>query len=382
MLVIIGTGLAGYMLAKEWRKFDASTSLTMLTESHGDFYSKPLLSTALTQQKTAEQLALNSPIEMAHQLNALIETDVTVERIDPVEKTIFFSNKTIQYDQLVLACGSSPIHLNFSGNAGYETVSVNNLEDYSYFRAWLLKNHKKQLAILGSGLVGCEFANDLLHANYEVEILSLDHYPLQKLIPETMGRTFQEALSKKGVRWHFGVSAQSIDREKERYRIGLDDGTEVHADGIFSAVGLVANKQLAEKAGLTVNQGIVVDRRLQTSHADIFALGDCAEVLGHVKHYVAPLLQCARTLAKVLVGQDEKVHYPTMPIVIKTPACPLVTCPVPLGVKGEWRYSGDDQHLSALFYDTDEQLRGFTLMGDKVRHKLELAKQLPLLFEV
>src|SRR3990167_1998180 len=87
MIVIIGTGLAGYMLAKEWRKWDAVTPLTMVTESRGDFYSKPLLSTALTQQKTAAQLALNNAADMAQQLNAVIYTETVVERINPAEKT-------------------------------------------------------------------------------------------------------------------------------------------------------------------------------------------------------------------------------------------------------------------------------------------------------
>src|SRR3990167_461921 len=381
MIVMIGTALAGYMRAKDWGKWDAVTPLTMVTESRGDFYSKPLLSTALTQQKTAAQLALNNAADMAQQLNAVIYTETVVERINPAEKTISLAHTTLPYDKLILACGSTPIHLNFSGNAAHDAISINNLEDYARFRHWLEHNHKKQLAILGSGLVGCEFANDLLNRGYAIEMISLDEYPLQKFIPEKIGHTLQQAFAEKGVQWHFNVSAQSMDRQEGRYYVGLNNQLAVSADGVLSAVGLRANKTLASAAGLAVNQGIIVNRRLQTSVADIFALGDCAEVLGHVKQYVAPLLQCARTLAKVLAGQEDEMHYPTMPIVIKTPACPLVACPVPHGAEGEWHYSGDAKHLSALFYDAQKQLRGFALIGDKVRDKLELAKQLPLLFE-
>lgn len=380
MIVIIGTGLAGYMLAKEWRKLDATTPLAIVSSSRGDFYSKPLLSTALTQKKTAAELAITGVDEMAKQLNATIYTDTVVESIQIEEKTLVFSGKTLSYDQLVLACGSTPIQLSFLGDAAHELVSVNDLEGYARFRHWLSYDRKK-IAILGTGLVGCEFANDLLNTGYQVDMISLEAYPLQKFVPEKIGRQLQYAFAEQGARWHFNVAAQTIKHHDNGYAVHLSDGEVVLSKGVFSAVGLKANTELARAAGLEVNKGVVVDRYLQTSHAGIYALGDCAEVAGHVKQYVAPLLQCARTLAKILAGQREAVHYPCMPIVIKTPTCPLVTYPAPLEVAGEWRYTGEGKHLSALFFDQQDQLRGFALIGDKVRDKFELAKQLPLVFD-
>jgi len=380
MMIIIGSGLAGYMLAKEYRKLNTETPLMIVTESEGDFYSKPILSNALTTKKTPAEIVITPVDSMAKQLNAEIFTNTTVESIDPINKTIKFNHKDYAYDHLILACGAIPISLNLLSDAADKIFSVNNLEDYKKFRTWV-NNEKKQIAIIGSGLVGCEFANDLINVGCEIDIISLDSYPLARFIPEVIGQRLEEAFAAAGIRWHLGRKVVSIEKTSEGCQIFLENGQPIHADGILSAIGLRAHTELAQKAGLKIGRGIIVDRMLRTSDPNIYALGDCAEVAGQLKQYIAPLLQCARALAKTLAGEAEAVHYPSMPIVIKTPACPVVTSPVPAGIEGTWYYEGEGKHSRALFFDTENQLRGFALIGDKVRDKLELAKQLPLVFE-
>lgn len=374
MLVIVGTGLAGYMLAKEWRKLDQCTPLTFVTESQGDFYSKPLLSTALAAKKTAEQLSVNSAAEMAEQLNAAVITQTCVTGIDSVNKTLLIGKKALPYERLVLACGARPISLSLAGDGVDDLLSVNNLEDYRKFRHWLLD--KKKIAILGSGLVGCEFANDLLLAGLNVEIISIDGYPLATFVPRTIGETVQKAFAEKGGVWHLGSGAKAVHRIKHGYCVELNNGDEVTADGVLSAVGLLPNLTLAEQAGLITNKGIVVNSQLASNDPSIFALGDCAEVKGEVKQYVAPLLHCARVLASVLHTGEGEMNYPVMPIGIKTTLCPIALAGSTLGLLGEWRYEGEDKHLSALFYDTANCLRAFALSGDKTKEKQQRLKEL------
>ena len=373
-VVIIGSGLAGYMLAKEFRKLDTSTPLTIITASDGRFYSKPLLSTALTQGKTADALSPFDADAMSTQLNAEIRTDALVQSIDPDAQCIKVNDQAVSYSRLVLACGSRTIDAPLKGNAVSDIQSVNDLEAYGRFREWL--HPKKRIALLGSGLVGCEFANDLRNGGYEVSIIAPDAYPLARLVPEAIGQVLQAALEKKGVTWHLGSLVTAVDHVSDsRYQVTLDDHAQLMADGVFSAIGLRAVSELAEQAGIQVNRGIVVDRELRTSREHIFALGDCAEVAGEVKQYVAPLLQCARTLAQVLAGNSQSVHYPTLPIVIKTPACPVVASPPPASVEGSWRYEGEGSNISALYYDAEDRLRGFALVGDKVKEKMQWVKE-------
>lgn len=367
-IVIIGTGLAGYMLAKEFRKLDTAARLEIYTLDGGEFYSKPLLSTALTNNKTADMLAVNDVVTMAQQLDAKIHTHTAVKHLDD-----------LAFSKLILACGAKKITVPLQGDAINEIQSVNNLSEYREFRHWL--ENKKHIAILGAGLVGCEFANDLVNAGYKVDLIAPEQHPLARLVPNEIGFQLTQGLQDKKVTWHLGVLAKAVNRKKDGFVISLSDGSELCVDGVFSAVGLRPNTFLAEQSGIAVNQGIVVDRWLRTSQSNVYALGDCAEVAGTVKMYVAPILQCARALAAILAGGEEPVHYPSMPVVIKTPACPIVASPPPLGVEGEWHFEGDPGHKAGLFYDHSGSLRGFALVGEKVRDRMELAKKLPLVFE-
>jgi rubredoxin-NAD+ reductase len=315
---------------------------------------------------------------MAQELNAKIYCQSIVTAINPIENTLTFNQHTVKFSRLVFACGAETIMPQLTGDAVHEVQTVNNLGDYRQFRQWL--DGKKHIAILGSGLVGCEFANDLINAGYAVTVIAPDTHPLMTVLPAVVGRLLQEMLAKQGVIWKLGHFTTAISHHGQQYAITLANGQIIFADGVFSAVGLRPQINLARQAGISVNRGIVVNRLQQTNFSHIFALGDCAEVDGLVQMYVAPLLQSARALAKILAGGHDPVHFPVMPIVLKTPAFPLVFMPPPARVIGAWHIEGEGHHLRALFQDESGQLHGFVLAGDKIRDKMTLAKQLPLIF--
>jgi len=371
-LVIIGSGLGGYMLAKEFRRLDKETPLTIITEDDGAFYSKPLLSTALTQQKTAEALVMNTAEAMAEQLNARVLTHTTVQAIQLESNHIATRQGDIPYGRLVLALGAEKISAPLQGDGVDEVVSVNNLMEYATFRQWL--QGKRSIVMLGAGLVGCEFSNDLLNAGLQLHCVALEAEPLMKWVPVAIGRQLRLALAERGVQWHLQRMAQQVERVGNQFRVVLDDGSNIIADGVFAAIGLRSRTQLAKQSGLVVNRGIVVDEFCRSSHADVYALGDCAERDGQVLMYVAPLLQSAKALAATLAGTPTAVEYPPMPIVIKTPACPLATIP-PSSDSGAWQLEGEAPHLVAGYYE-ERQLMGFALSGDKVRERAQYVKQL------
>jgi rubredoxin-NAD+ reductase len=372
-IIIIGSGLAGYETAKEFRKFDNQTPLIIITKNNGDFYSKPMLSTALTANKNAETLVITKKEDMAKKINAEIKTHCVVDSIDTHHQKISLNDgSSLSFSKLILACGAKPITPLLKGNAVSSLMSVNELEDYDRFRQWL--SNKKHIAVLGAGLVGCEFTNDLINAGYQVDVIEAAAYPLSALLPESISHCLQKVLEEKGVRWHCHASANSVDFFNQQIEIILSNNKSIKVDGVLSAVGLRPDITLAQLAQLKTNRGIVVNEHLQTSHPNIFALGDCAEVNGEVRLYIAPLLQSARALAKVLAGIFEPVHYSPTPIVIKTPACPLVSLLPPKNCEGRWKVSGEGYNVEALFFDENEHLKGFALSGDQVRRKVELLK--------
>ncbi len=378
-LVIIGTGLAGYNLAREWRKLNPDAPLVILTRDDGRNYSKPMLSTGYTKGKTADQLAMQTAAQMAEQLKADIRTKVSVTAIDPAAKTVTVDGEVLPFEKLVLALGADPFQPPMGGDGLDRVLTVNDLEDYARFQA--AAGGKKNLIVIGGGLIGSEYANDLSNGGYAVQLVEPVGRVLPALLPPVASEAVGAALAGLGVTFHFGVSVQAVNKDGEGVRATLSDGREIQGDLVLSAIGLRPRVALAKAAGLAVNRGIVVNRELQTSHPDIYALGDCAEVEGLVLPYVLPLMAGARALAKTLSGQPTAVVYPAMPVQVKTPVCPVVVSPVAPGVDGAWSVDAQDgPNVRVSFRNPDGQLLGFALTGSfagDAALKAQLAKEVP-----
>jgi len=373
-IVIVGSGLGGYTLAKELRKLAPEAPLHIITRDDGAFYSKPMLSNALAKGKTAQTLATASAEQMAAQLHATIWPHTEVTGVDIAAHTVTVRGETLRYDKLVLAVGAQPIRPPMAGDAA-AVCSVNNLGDYARFRQRI--EQARRIAVIGPGLIGCEFANDLVLAGKAVTVIGPAAEPLDRLLPPEAGRALREALAAAGVTWRLGVSVQRVDSRDGELALQLSDGTAIAADAVLSAIGLQPDLDLARKAGLATRRGIVVDRYLETSAPDVFALGDCAEVEGLVLPFVMPIMQAARALAKTLTGTRTAVSYPAMPVVVKTPAHAVVVSPPRPGIEGHWEVTVTDQGARALHRDVQGRAVGFALTGAAVAEKQALTKEMP-----
>ncbi len=374
-VVIIGTGLAGYNLAREWRKLDSDTPLLLITADDGRSYSKPLLSTGFAASKDAESLGMASAGAMAEQLNAEIRTHTRVTRLDPANRRVWIGNEPVAYRDLVLAWGAQTRKVEVAGDADEAIFPINDLLDYGRFRA--AAAGKRRVLILGAGLIGCEFANDLLHGGYEVELVAPSQQIMPGLLPQEAARAVQNGLEGLGARFHLGPVLERLEHGADGLAAQLSDDTRLSCDLVVSAVGLHPRTELAAAAGLHVARGIVVDRLLQTSQPHVYALGDCAEVEGLNLLYVMPLMAGARALAKTLFGNPTFVSYGPMPVTVKTPACPLVVSPPALGAVGSWTVEASGNDVKALYLGPDGQLLGYALTGAAVQQRLALNKQLP-----
>jgi rubredoxin-NAD+ reductase len=311
---------------------------------------------------------------MAVQLDARIVAGIEVEAIDAASRTVQAGGAPIRYSKLVLALGADPIALPLEGDAADTVMQVNDLAAYASFRAAIAG--KRTVVLLGAGLIGCEFANDLAAAGYSVRVVDPAPRPLGRLLPEAAAQRVQLALASIGVVWHLGTTARAVSHAATGLRVDLADGTTLAADVVLSAVGLRPRTQLAQRAGLKVGRGIVTDRQLQTSAADVYALGDCAEVDGETLPYVLPLMQAARALAKTLAGTATPVVYPAMPVMVKTPAMPVVVCP-PRALPGTWKMTQDASGIEASFVDESGKLLGYALVGEATARKQALTRLVP-----
>ncbi len=376
-VIILGSGLAAYNVAREFRKLDKTTALTIISRDHAGFYSKPMLSNALSANKSVEQLLMKSADKMAEELNATILSQTKVVSIHVHNQEVMLSDDTVlPYRDLVLAVGADPIRLPMAGDGASDVLSVNDLDDFAHFNRRLAT--AKRVAILGAGLIGCEFANDLLARGIAPVVIDPSAWPLSRLLPQVAGEYMAQKLNDAGVEFHWGVTAQAVDAEGAGFVLTLSDKSMLKVDLVLSAVGLRSRTELAAAAGLHINRGVVVDRHLQTSQPNIYAVGDCAEVAGLSLPFVLPIMQQARALAATLSGVTTEVKYPAMPVMVKTPACPTVVAPPAMGTVGEWHLETSETGIVAKFIADHGGMVGYALLGSATSQRQALTPELPV----
>lgn len=372
-VVIIGAGLAGWTTVREFRKLDAATPVTLITADSGDFYAKPSVSNAFAQGKSPAQLVTTPAAQMAQAHNVTLLPHTRVEAVDTAMQTVATPQGSLHYRQLVLATGARPIRVPLQGSGASEVLSVNSLDDFAQLHNRLRPG--AQVVIMGAGLIGCEFANDLRSAGYLVSVVDPGMRPLASLLPEAASEGLKTALAAQGVHWHFGTTVRAVHRETTGLWVDLADGTTLPADLVLSAVGLKADTALAQTAGLACERGIAVDASLQTSAPEVYALGDCAQYASagdRTLPFVMPIMSAARALAATLAGQRTEVQFPVMPVAVKTPAQPIVVASPAPGQVGSWQSS---EPGIWQFVCEENMPRGFVLAGTQTSRRMEMVRQ-------
>ena len=389
-IVIAGAGLAAWTTVREIRKLDPAAPVTVVTSDTGHFYAKPSLSNAFMQARTPAQLVTTPAQTMASSQKVDLLTSTTVLAIDPAARTLSTSAGPLSYRQLVLATGARAIRVPVAGDAADTILSINSLDDFSAFHTRLSSLdtaiRARQVLIMGAGLIGCEFANDLAAAGCKVTVVDPAPGPISALLPQEASTQLRDALVAIGVDWHFGVTVQAVNHCTggigPALQATLSNGVQVPADLVLSAIGLRADTTLAHAAGLACDRGILVDSCLQTSAPHIHALGDAAQYAtgtwdkatvsgGRTLPYVMPIMAAAKALAATLTGQRTELVFPLMPVAIKTPALPIVVAAAAPGSTAQWRAVEP-----GLWQQIDAQghVRGFVLSGRQTSRRAEQSR--------
>lgn len=391
-IIIIGSGMAGISLVREFRKLDGNSPVMIITADEGGFYAKPNLSNAFAQKKLASQLRAQTASEVAEQLRVSVIQNAKVLSIDAERQTITTSVGAFEYRRLVLAVGANAIQLPIAGNAKEKILSINHIDDYQVFRNQLgaiVSEHKSaRIAILGAGLIGCEFADDLIGAGFEVDLIDPNQRPLAALLPEAISSHLQNAFANKGVKMHLGTTAVDINTVDGHTSIRLANQEMINCDIVLSAVGLRPNLQLAQLCTprpIEVDRGILVDAFGETSAKHIFALGDCAQYTinadgsSAVMPYIAPILSAARSIAKTLNGDVTPIDIKPSAVIVKTPSCPIaLIVPSTQDLNGgSWSYElqADQIHVSR-FINKAGKLRGFAMTPQDAKLRTKLINEI------
>jgi nitrite reductase (NADH) large subunit len=299
-LVVIGNGMAGVGCIEQILNHAAKFDITVFGDETHVNYNRILLSSVLAGEKSADDIVLNS-LDWYEENRIRLRLGVRITDIDPVLKTITGDDGSVtSFDKLLLATGSNPLIPPIDGTKKDGIFVFRNLDDT---RALLERaGQGVKAVVIGGGLLGLEAARGLRVRGCDVTVVHLMDTLMERQLDCTGGAYLKSKMECLGVKVLLERSTIAILGEERAEGVAFKDGTSIPADFVVIAAGIRPNADLARKAGVQVNRGIVVNDFLETSHPDIFAVGECVEHKGVCYGLVAPLIEQGKILAATITG--------------------------------------------------------------------------------
>ena len=272
--VIIGASHAAAQLAPTLRQEGWQGRIIIVgDEPYIPYHRPPLSKTFLSGEKSLEDINIRPPIiyekaEIEFMLNTRVES---IDRDN--KKLSLDSGETLEYSKLALTTGSRVRKVDLPGIDLEGVYYLRDVNDVEKIKAHVEAG--KKAVIVGGGYIGLETAAVLRQSGMEVSVLEMMERVLQRVTAPEVSAFYDRIHSEEGVNIYCGVGVSAIEGETKVSKVICSDGSEYAADLVVVGVGIVPNVELAEAAGLDVNNGIVVDEFARTSDADIVAAGDC-----------------------------------------------------------------------------------------------------------
>ena len=273
--VIIGAGQAGSSLVAKLRSSGFEGEITLIGEEHVPPYQRPPLSKAYLLGDIALERLFLRPESFYADQNITLKMGAAVTSIDMAKREVHLGDDVISYDQLALTTGSRANTLPASiGGALDGVFTVRTLADVDAMADHF--NVGKRALIVGGGFIGLEAAAVARKMGVEVTVVEMAERILQRVAAPDTSDYFRALHQSHGVKILEGVGLKSLNGEGYVNGATLMNGTELDVDFVIVGVGITPNASLAEKAGLTIENGIAVNEQGCTSDPNIWSAGDCA----------------------------------------------------------------------------------------------------------
>ena len=268
-VLIIGAGAAGNACAEMLRREGYRGPVTLVDGDRDAPYDRPNLSKDFLAGSAPEDWLPLHTKEFFETQRLEILSGVTAQTIDAKARTVRLSDgSTRSYEVLLIATGATPIHLEVPGS---DRVSY--LRTLGDCRGIIDKAASaKSAVVIGGSFIGLEVAASLISRGLQVNVVAPEKLPLERILGAELGNLIRDVHEKRGVTFHLGRTAKAVDAKG----VVLDDGTRIEADLVVAGIGVRPNLDLAESAGIIVDNGIAVNEFLETSVSGIFAAGDVA----------------------------------------------------------------------------------------------------------
>lgn len=316
-IVIVGASLGGARAAETLRGEGYAGPVVLIGAEDELPYERPPLSKDYLMGKAGREKLYVHPREWYAENDVDLRLGVAVTALHPsAHEVIVAGSERLGYSRLLLATGSSPRRLNIPGADLDGVLYLRTIADSDQIRAAI--GGASRVAVIGAGWIGLEVAAAARAAGAEVTVLEMAELPLLRVLGREVAQVFADLHAANGVDLRFGIQvAELTGHDGKADGVRLADGTHVAADAVIVGVGITPNVELAAAAGLTVDNGVVVDASLRSSDPDVYAAGDVANAFHplfdkhlRVEHWANARNQPV-TAAKAMLGQD--VSYDRVP---------------------------------------------------------------------
>jgi 3-phenylpropionate/trans-cinnamate dioxygenase ferredoxin reductase subunit len=316
--LIVGASLAGAKAAEALRDKGFEGRIVLIgAEPHLPYERPPLSKGYLAGSAERDKVYLHPEIWYAeHGIELCLNQ--TVSRIDRDARRVELADGgSLGYDKLLLTTGARPRRLSVPGADADGVYLLRTLDDSDSLRELL--GRISRLVVIGAGWIGLEVTAAARRAGVQVTVVESAELPLLRVLGPEVARVFADLHVEHGVDFRFNAGLAEIRTSDGRATgVSLGDGTVIEADAVLVAVGITPNSELAEAAGLSVENGVVVDSSLVTSDSRIFAAGDVANARNafydrhiRVEHWANALNQPVIAAAAMLdqPADDDRLPY-------------------------------------------------------------------------
>jgi NADPH-dependent 2,4-dienoyl-CoA reductase/sulfur reductase-like enzyme/nitrite reductase/ring-hydroxylating ferredoxin subunit len=269
--VIIGGGAAGFAAAERLRRNGFEGEITVVSAETDLPVDRPNLSKDYLAGKAPDEWVFLKSASFYEKNRIVALTGVEATAIDPAKRTVRLSDgRSLSYDALLIATGAEPVRLSVPGA---DLPHVHTLRSFADSRAISeAAKNAKHAVVVGASFIGLEVAASLVERGLKVQVVARSARPLEKVLGRDLGDFIRAEHEAHGVVFHLGRKPARIVPG----RLTMDDGTGLDADLVVTGIGVRPRTELAERAGLKVDDGILVDDTMATSAPGIFAAGDVA----------------------------------------------------------------------------------------------------------